>query len=578
MGVVTERLPLLDLMNMPNTRPFLLFAMLCVSYLLWQQWQTDYVLPPPPLAAGTATLATRDPSDAAKAVPNDVPVALGETPKPPIEAKLTMTQAAQRISITTDVLKLSIDTQGGAIVRADLRAYPIAPKDVDHPVRLLSDDAANFFIAQSGLVSAASPAPDHQAQFSAEKTDYTLVDGTDTLEVPLTWQDMSGIKVRKVYKFTRASYAIEQREEINNASNTPWSGSAYRQLQRLPVVITSNGFSFSNPEKFAFAGAAWYSPQDKFQKLAFDKYASTPLNRNVTGGWVGMLQHYFFAAWVPKVDEADQYSTAIVTNAGAPRYLIRTMSPVIMVAPGETKSIEARLYVGPKLQSTLATVAPGLELTVDYGMFTVISQPLHWILSEIHRVVGNWGFSIILLVVLIKLAFFKLSEAQFKSSAKMKKVQPRLAALKERYGDDKQKLNAAMLELYQKEKINPVSGCLPMLVQFPVFIALYWVLLESVELRQAPFIGWIQNLSAPDPYFVLPILNAAVMLATQFLTPTVGMDPTQAKMMKAMPVIMAVMFAFFPAGLVLYWTVNGGLSLLQQYVITKRIESGATAV
>jgi len=565
---------------MPNTRPFLLLAVLFVGYLLWQQWQTDYAAPPAVISP--ATIANAAGGDTAKAVPNDVPAAPGEIPRPPVDAVTTTSAAttapAQLINISTDVFNISIDTRGGAIVRADLRAYPIAPKETDHPVRLLSDDATNFFIAQSGLVSAASPAPDHQAQFSAEKTEYTLADGSDTLEVPLTWTDASGIKVRKVYKFSRGSYAIEQREEINNASATPWSGSEYRQLQRLPVVIVSSGFSFSNPEKFAFAGAAWYSPQDKFQKLGFDKYAATPLNKNITGGWVGMLQHYFFAAWVPKADEADQYSTAVVTNAGAPRYLIRSMSPAITVAPGETKSFDARLYIGPKLQSTLATVAPGLELTVDYGMFTVISQPLHWILSEIHRFVGNWGFAIILLVVLIKLAFFKLSEAQFKSSAKMKKVQPRLAALKERYGDDKQKLNAAMLELYQKEKINPVSGCLPMLVQFPVFLALYWVLLESVELRQAPFMLWIQNLSAPDPYFVLPILNAGVMLATQFLTPTVGMDPTQAKMMKAMPVMMAVMFAFFPAGLVLYWTVNGGLSLLQQYVITKRIESGAIAV
>ncbi len=565
---------------MPNTRPFLLLAVLFVGYLLWQQWQTDYAAPPS--VTSPATITNTASGDAAKAVPNDVPAAPGETPKPPADAATTTSPAttapAQLINISTDVFNISIDTRGGAIVRADLRAYPIAPKETDHPVRLLSDDATNFFIAQSGLVSTASPAPDHQAQFSAEKTEYTLADGSDTLEVPLTWIDTTGIKVRKVYKFTRASYAIEQREEINNASTTPWSGSEYRQLQRLPVVIVSSGFSFSNPEKFAFAGAAWYSPQDKFQKLGFDKYAATPLNKTITGGWVGMLQHYFFAAWVPKADEADQYSTAVVTNAGTPRYLIRSMSPAITVAPGETKSFDARLYIGPKLQSTLATVAPGLELTVDYGMFTVISQPLHWILSEIHGVVGNWGFSIILLVVLIKLAFYKLSEAQFKSSAKMKKVQPRLAALKERYGDDKQKLNAAMLELYQKEKINPVSGCLPMLVQFPVFLALYWVLLESVELRQAPFMLWIQNLSAPDPYFVLPILNAGVMLATQFLTPTVGMDPTQAKMMKAMPVMMAVMFAFFPAGLVLYWTVNGGLSLLQQYVITKRIESGAIAV
>ena len=232
------------------------------------------------------------------------------------------------------------------------------------------------------------------------------------------------------------------------------------------------------------------------------------------------------------------------------------------------------LYVGPKLQSTIDAVAPGLSLTANYGMFTIISQPLHWVLSKLHGITGNWGFAIILLVLLIKSVFFKLSEAQYRSMAKMRKMQPRIQALKDRYGDDKQKLNAATMELYQKEKINPLGGCLPMLIQMPVFFALYWVLLESVELRHAPFIGWIHNLTAPDPYFVLPILNAATMILTQFITPVTGMDPTQAKIMKVMPVLFSVLFAFFPAGLVLYWTTNGMLSLLQQWIITKRVEAG----
>ncbi|MEO5625663.1 MAG: membrane protein insertase YidC, partial [Dokdonella sp.] len=242
--------------------------------------------------------------------------------------------------------------------------------------------------------------------------------------------------------------------------------------------------------------------------------------------------------------------------------------------PGETKVDDARLYVGPKLPSSLDQVAPGLALTVDYGMFTVIAEPLHWLLTQLHKLTGNWGFAIILLVLIIKASFFKLSEAQFRSGAKMRKLQPRVAALKERYGDDRQKMNTAMMELYKKEKVNPVAGCLPMVIQIPVFFALYWVLLESVELRHAPFIGWIQNLTAPDPYFVLPVLNAAVMIGTSFLTPSAGMDPTQAKMMKIMPVVFSVLFAFFPAGLVLYYVVNGGLGLLQQWIITRRIEAG----
>jgi YidC/Oxa1 family membrane protein insertase len=289
---------------------------------------------------------------------------------------------------------------------------------------------------------------------------------------------------------------------------------------------------------------------------------------------VAMLQHYFFAAWIPDASEPDQIATEIVKTTGEPRYLVRSASPALTIAPNETRSFSARLYVGPKLQTTLDDIAPGLSLTVDYGILTFIASPLHWILVELHALVSNWGIAIILLVLLIKLAMFKLSEAQFRSMAKMKRLQPRLEALKERYGDDKQKYNAAMMELYQKEKINPLGGCLPLLVQIPVFFALYWVLLESVELRQAPFFGWIQNLSAPDPYFILPILNAIQMVLTQRMTPAApGMDPMQARMMKTMPLVFSVLLAFAPAGLTLYWTVNGWLSLLQQWVISKRAEA-----
>jgi len=337
--------------------------------------------------------------------------------------------------------------------------------------------------------------------------------------------------------------------------------------------------SLYNPEAYAFAGAAWYSPQDKFQKIAFAKFAESPLRKtdtasgkaDVAGGWVAMLQHYFFAAWVPDPKEPDTLSTDTVHADGATRYLIRSASPSQTIAPNETRTFASRLYIGPKLQGTVDDIAPGLSLTVDYGILTFIASPMHWILVELHTFVRNWGLAIIFLVLLIKLAMFKLSEAQFRSMAKMKRLQPRLEALKERYGDDKQKYNAAMMELYQKEKINPLGGCLPLLVQIPVFFALYWVLLESVELRQAPFFGWIQNLSAPDPYFILPILNAIQMILTQRMSPAApGMDPLQARMMKTMPLIFSVLLAFAPAGLTLYWTVNGWLSLLQQWIITRR--------
>jgi len=560
---------------MTSPRNFLLIALLFIGYLLWMQWQEDYGHAP---AAGAQPSTAASSTTTAPAGHADVPAA-GASPAPPTEAAAQPASNAPRVVVTTDLLRVEIDTRGGNVVVADLLAYPQQPKDFAHPVRLLDDRDATFFVAQSGLVSAAGPAPDHQTVFTAEKTEYALAAGADTLEVPLTWTDAaSGLAVRKVFVFKRASYVVDQRQEISNKGSASWTGNAYRQIQRVPPVIDTAGIKgYSNIERYSFAGAAWYSPSDKFQKLRFDHFHKEPLKKEFAGGWAAMLQHYFFAAWIPPSGETDQYESAVVPVGGTERYLIRTKSPAIAVAPGETRTDEARLYVGPKLQSTLDEIAPGLSLTVDYGMFTVIAEPLHWLLAQLHKLTGNWGFAIILLVLLIKAAFFKLSEAQYRSMAKMRKLQPRIAALKERYGDDRQKMNQAMMELYQKEKANPLAGCLPMVVQIPVFFALYWVLLESVELRQAPFIGWIQNLTAPDPYYVLPVLNGLVMVATQFLTPTAGMDPMQARMMKIMPVIFAVLFAFFPAGLVLYYTVNGGLSLLQQWIITRRIEAGEKA-
>jgi YidC/Oxa1 family membrane protein insertase len=563
---------------MTTPRNLLLIALLFIGYLLWMQWQEDYNKPGGEILASTpaATTGTAD-----VPLPADVPSA--STPSTtPAAAVLENPAAASpstatHVVVNTDLLRIEIDPHGGNVVVADLLAYPQQPKDFAHPVRLLDDRSGTFFVAQSGLVSGSGVAPDHQASFVAEQNEYRLADGVDTLEVPLTWTNPSGLSVRKVFVFKRASYVIEQRQEISNKGTASWSGNAYHQLQRVPPVIDSSGLKgYSNTERYSFVGAAWYSAVDKFQKLKFDNFEKQPLDKSVSGGWAALLQHYFFAAWISPNGQTDQFMTAITPGSDPKRYRISTRSPPITVAAGETKTDSARLYIGPKLQSTLNEVAPGLSLTVDYGVFTVIAEPLHWILAQLHKLTGNWGFAIILLVLLIKAAFFKLSETQFRSMAKMRKLQPRIEALKERYGDDRQKMNQAMLELYQKEKANPLAGCLPMVIQIPVFFALYWVLLESVELRQAPFIGWIQNLTAPDPYYVLPVLNAVVMIATQYLSPTTGMDPTQAKMMKVMPVIFSVLFAFFPAGLVLYYVVNGGLSLLQQWIITKRVEAGET--
>jgi YidC/Oxa1 family membrane protein insertase len=571
---------------MNNPRTFLLVALLALSYLIYSQWQIDY---DPQVATPVATPSAIETPGAAATPVTATSAEIPQARTAPSATATTTTAPAATgdispttnpIVVITDLLRVEIDPHGGNVVSADLLAYPEQPKEPQR-VRLLDSNPEHFFVAQSGLVSDKSPAPSHVAMFETTSHAFTLADGQDRLEVPLTWRDPSGISVTKTFVFQRGSYVIEQRQQLYNQSTEAWVGNAYRQLQRVPLIIDHSGIKgYTNTARYSFIGAAWYSPEEKFQKLAFDKFTKEPLDRKVSGGWIGLLQHYFFAAWIPPADETDQFTSTEIAGASATtnRYLVRSQSPTLSVAPGSEHAFMARLYVGPKLQSTLDDVAPGLAKTADYGIFTVISEPLHWLLSMYHRLTGNWGFAIILLVLTIKAVFFKLSEAQYRSMAKMRKMQPRVAALKERYGDDRQKLNQAMMELYKKEKINPLGGCLPMLVQIPVFLGLYWVLLESVELRQAPFMLWIHNLTAPDPYFVLPILNAATMLATQMLTPMTGMDPLQAKMMKFMPLIFSVLFAFFPAGLVLYWTVNGALGLLQQWIITKRIESGNTAL
>lgn len=572
-----------------QTRTLLVVALLFVAYLIWNQWQQDYATPPPaaatqqasaqsapaadvgtasgevPSASASSAIAAREVPAASSSSATSTNAAAGTNPAPATGI------APPAVVLANDVLRLTIDPHGGSIVRADLLAYPKEVKGDTAPVRLLDDDAQRYFVAQDGLVGAqGSAAPDHHALFVAQAP---VSNGRQT-SIDLVWSDPSGVRVTKRYTLTRGSYVIGLSQRIDNAGARVWSGNAYEQLERVePPVPPKHFLEFYDPERSSFLGAAWYSPQDKFEKLGFDKFGKEPLEREVTNGWVAMIQHYFFAAWIPPADRPQQFSSVELPGTGGkPRYLIRARGPGVSVAPGSSAILDARLYVGPKLQNTLSGIAPGLELTIDYGIFTVIAQPLFWILSEFHALTGNWGLAIILLVLLIKAVFFKLAEQQFKAGAKMRKLQPRLKALKERFGEDKQKHQQAMMELYQKEKVNPLAGCLPALVQIPVFFALYYVLMYSVELRHAPFFGWIHDLSAPDPYFILPVLYTATMIATQYLTPTVGMDPTQAKMMKAMPIVFAVMFAFFPAGLTLYYVVNGLTSVIQQWVITRRVD------
>jgi len=561
---------------MANLRPILLMGLLALSYVMWVEWQKDYGAQPQPATQVANTAYDTPPIPSVQntaATARDLPAAIPGVPSAGQigESQAVMTGASELLIIRTDVLELGIDLTGGTVVTAKLLNYPVELEVSEIKVDLLSREGPEMFIAQSGLLSSA-PAPNHTAVYQSSTMNYTLGQNAEEIRVPLTWDDASGVHVTKTFILKRGKYDLTVRHTLSNQSGQSWSGSRYSQLQRSILADKDDG-GFTNPGRYSFFGIGFYSPAEKFEKVNFDDVASEPFQGSFSDGWVSMVQHYFFTAWIPPQGEVNAYSTKVISPGGFPRYIASAVSPPVAVAAGTTHQFESRLYVGPKLQDEIEEVAPGLDHTVNYGIFTVFSKPLFWLLSNIHSVVGNWGWSILLLTVLIKLLFFKLTEAQYRSMARMRKLQPRIEQLKERYGDDRQRMSQAMMELYKTEKVNPLGGCLPILVQIPIFIALYWVLLESVELRQAPFILWIDNLTARDPYFVLPVLNAAFMMLTQRLTPTAGMDPMQRKIMQFMPIGFSFMFAFFPAGLVLYWATNAGLSLAQQWYITRKIEA-----
>jgi YidC/Oxa1 family membrane protein insertase len=562
---------------MGNLRPVLIIGLVFLGYMIWVQWQKDYGPSPKPpptqsqLQSDTPSVPSMAEESLAEAVDLPAPVDVqASRPDTAVSPELEENRnKRQRVTVKTDVLEVAIDPVGGTMVSAILLDYPIKQKEPENLVNLLAASGDRMFIAQSGLLSH-QQAPNHTSTYQTEKTIYELSDGTDEIVVPMTWVSDDGVEVTKAYVFRRGSYEIDVLHDVDNRSGSEWTGSRYDQLQRsVPGDEESAGFT--NPSRYSFEGIGFYNPEDKFEKIGFDDVADEPYKKTSRGGWLAMIQHYFFAAWIPPAEDEVTYTTQAITGKGWPRYVARNVSPARLVASGDSTQFSSRLYIGPKLQDEIPEIASGLEYTVNYGIFTVFSKPLYWLLAKIHGVVGNWGWAIVILTILIKAAFFKLTEAQYRSTARMRKLQPRIEQLKERYGDDRQRMSQAMMEMYKKEKVNPLGGCLPILVQIPIFIALYWVLLESVELRQAPFILWIDNLSVRDPYFILPLLNAAFMFATQRLTPMVGMDPLQQKMMTMMPVVFSIMFAFFPAGLVLYWATNAGLSLAQQYYITRKI-------
>jgi membrane protein insertase, YidC/Oxa1 family, N-terminal domain len=562
---------------MNQTRLFLIFAWLMVAGLLWMEWNKEHA---PTANAATVAAATTVPpaqdADAGATHAVEIPQATVPGSAPAAHASETAAaSAAPRVTITTDVLHLTLD--GRSVFDADLLLFPQTKQPGSPPVQLLTEDAAHPYTAISGWVGENNSPSPGRGGFRPEQPgkDYVLAKGQDSLQVPFVWNGPDGVSIRRVYTVQRGHYALQIKDEIVNQGSKPWQGYVFRKLSRVPTIVSRG---MTNPDSFSFNGATWFSAQDGYQRRAFKDYLEDgPLRQTVEGGWIAVLQHHFFTSWIL---QADQNSVFVLSNDG-PRHVIEARGPGFTVAPGASASTEARLWVGPKLVNQIAKEqVKGLDRVVDYSRYTMpalLGQGLFWVLSHLHTLIGNWGWSIVGLVVLLKLVLYPLSAAQYKSAARMRKFQPRIQQLKERYGDDKQKFQTAMMELYKKEKINPMGGCLPVLIQMPIFFALYWVLVESVELRQAPWFAWIQDLTARDPYFILPVINVAVMWFTQKLTPAPGMDPMQAKMMQFMPLVFGVMMAFVPSGLVLYWVTNGSLGLLQQWWMLKRHGEAATA-
>ncbi|KTD07716.1 membrane protein insertase YidC [Legionella jamestowniensis] len=542
-------------------RVVLYAALALVVYSLWMNWQKDYPPPAPaqqsaevvPLPAKSDSLLPTMTSDAAP------------TPQAAIKEDQAGKASAEAIQVKTDVLNLRIDLTHGDVVNAQLLEYPVSIEEKDKPITILQNQANQQYVANSSLfITQGQEVKSLNFDFSSAKQKYELEKGENTLTVTLNGRTPDGLTVKKQFIFTRGSYLIEVRYLIDNQGTAPWQGYLNTQLLRTsPQEDKSSIFHIGS-----YTGASYSNPgQHRYQKVTFPNMAKSNLDVNAKGGWIAMQQHYFLSAWIPNADSSNMFYTRAVNND----YTIGAVSQPITIAPGMQKEISSKLYVGPESTEVLKNIAPGLDLTVDYGWLWFLSSLLFSVMKAIYSLVGNWGWSIVLVTVLIKLAFYRLSASSYKSMAGMRKLQPKLQALRERYGDDKAKMSQATMELYRQEKVNPLGGCLPILIQIPVFIALYWVLLESVELRQAPFIFWIKDLAAADPYHVLPIIMGATMLIQQKLNPAPP-DPMQAKLMMFLPILFTGLFWNFPAGLVLYWIVNNTLSILQQWYITRKYD------
>ncbi len=552
---------------METTRFILLIALGLVLTMIWQSWQEDY---------GDARNTSSNNESAseplaleAEDLPNIPRPTTTANDKPALYTADKGSEKVQQeavIHVKTDLLKLEINTVGGTIQHLELLKYPLSKKQSDAKVVLLDYEPDNFYIVQGGLLSK-DEAANHKTLYTSPQSSYELLEGKDSISVPFYWESENGLKIIKTFTFYKNLYLVDVDYAIQNTTTADWTGSAYGQINRTQSKEPGSFFIYT------YTGAVISSPEKRYEKIDFGDIEENNLSMDITNGWVAMLQHYFITALIPgSTEEKYHYYTL---NPKKSSYAIGAISPAKTVVVGAEENLTHKIYVGPKLQKQLEQTAEGLNLTVDFGIFWFLAKPLYIVLDYIHGFTHNWGWAIVLVTLLLKIFFYKLSAAGYRSMANMRKVQPRLLSIRERYKDDRARLNQAMMAIYKEEKINPLGGCFPILIQIPVFISLYWVLLESVELRQADFILWINDLSIPDPYFVLPLLMGITMFIQQKLNPA-PLDPVQEKVMSVLPIVFTVFFAFFPAGLVLYWVVNNALSIAQQWMITRNIERAGT--
>ena len=548
---------------MESQRSFLLIGLAVVSFLLWQQWQIKTA----PKPVGTPSV---------QQVQADTPIATDNTEQmsdvPQVAADkaqvVSNETTGQLVTVKTDTLNISIDTRGGDVVRADLMDYAVTQKSAER-FNLLRNDADGLYIAQSGLIGPNGPdSSKNRAVYSTTQTAWEL-EG-DSLTVPLTLTTADGLQITKNFIFTRGKHDVLVQYVLSNQSDSNKQVRPYTQLKQAYKGAESGGMFMPT-----YRGAAYSTDQVRYEKYTFEDIQEARLDMNSTGGWVAMLEHYFVSAWVPA---QDQNVTLFSRNLNNVYGTIGYTQDLITLAPGDQVEISNELYIGPKDQDSLEKLARGLDLTVDYGIFWWLSQPLFWLLKFLHSFLGNWGLAIIVITILVKGAMYPLTKKQYESMGKMRAIQPKMQALKDKYGDDRQKMSQAMMELYRKEKVNPMGGCFPLLLQMPIFLALYYMFLESVELRHAEFYLWIADLSVKDPYYILPILMGVSMYALQKLNPVTVQDPMQQKIMQWMPVVMTVFFVMFPAGLVLYWLVSNLITLVQAKMIYASMRKRGIAV